>query len=186
MPSEGRITFDGGPVGSLSADALGRAGLIHVPEGRRIFPTLSVHENLQVGTTATSGRQGFSIDEVYDLFPMLAPLRSRGGWALSGGEEQMLAIGRGLVGAPRVLLLDEPSLGLAPTIVATVFEALREISRSVPLLLVEQNTNAALQLAGRAIVLFDGRSVLEGTAKEMQAREDLIDRYLGTSEVDET
>ena len=185
VASEGSIVFDGRPVGRRGPEALARAGLVHVPEGRRIFPTLSVEENLQVGLTARSSREGFSIDDVFDLFPMLAPLRDRGGWALSGGEQQMLAIGRGLVAAPRVLLLDEPSLGLAPTIVADVFGALAEISERVPLLLVEQNTTVALRIAGRAMVLAEGRVVLEGTAEEMRDREALIESYLGISDVDE-
>jgi branched-chain amino acid transport system ATP-binding protein len=146
---------------------------------------LSVVENLQVARAASGRRAGaFTIDAVFDLFPLLAPLRGRGGWALSGGEQQMLAIGRALVGAPRLLLLDEPSLGLAPAIVSTVFRALRQISAEVPMLLVEQNTAVALRAASKGYVMSGGRIVLSGTADELRASESLLDSYLGQSDVD--
>lgn len=178
---DGDIRFDGRPVRNRPS-ALARRGLIHVPEGRRVLPTLSVHENLQVASAAR-GRQrsGATPDEIYDLFPMLAPLRDRGGWALSGGEQQMLAIGRGLVSGPRLLLLDEPSLGLAPTIVRVVFAALREIAATVPMLLVEQNTAVALKVCSRAIVLAEGEVVMSGPPEEVGASAELLGSYLGTS-----
>ena len=164
----------------MSTQGLARLGLIHVPEGRHVFTTLSVHENLLVGTTAPRRRpDGYGLDEVYDLFPALAPLRTRLGGALSGGEQQMVAIGRALVAGPRLLLLDEPSLGLAPKITRSLFAALAEVARRTPLLLVEQNTVMALKLCTRAAVMVNGRLVLEGTAGELTDRAALVASYLG-------
>jgi branched-chain amino acid transport system ATP-binding protein len=179
IPRRGSIVFDGADLAKVSPDALARLGLIHVPEGRRVFATLSVHENLQVGRTARNGRAGFDLDDVYDLFPPLQPLRSRAGWALSGGEQQMVAIGRALVGSPRMLILDEPSLGLAPVIVSAVFAALAEVGRTVPILLVEQNTTRALQLCSRAAVLVNGRIAVEGDTADFTDRESMLETYLG-------
>ena len=157
-----------------------RQGIIHVPEGRHVFPSLNVHENLQVGTTAGAGRtDGFTIDDVYDLFPALRDLRKRDGWALSGGEQQMVAIGRALVAKPRMLLLDEPSLGLSPKISQAVYGALAQVSDRIPMLLVEQNTVMALRHCTRATVLVGGKIVLEGTADELGDREALVASYLG-------
>ena len=181
----GEVTFDGDDVRRRSPERLARAGLIHVPEGRRIFPPLTVHENLVVATAARGSRTpDFDFDDVYDLFPALQPLRQRPGWALSGGEQQMLAIGRALVGAPRLLLLDEPSLGLAPTVVRAVFRALRQIRERVPILLVEQNTAVALRVCSRAHVLAEGRIVLEGSPDELRDSTDLIDSYLGQRRIE--
>lgn len=177
---QGRATFSGADVRGQSPERLARRGLIHVPEGRHIFPTLTVEENLQVAMAAKGARTAhFGPSDIYELFPPLDGLQERGGWALSGGEQQMLAIGRALVGAPRLLLLDEPSLGLAPTIVRTVFDALRRISGEVPMLIVEQNTTVALRVCTRAHVLAEGRIVLEGTADEVRASTDLLQTYLG-------
>src|SRR5690606_20297013 len=145
---------EGDEVSKLGTEACARRGLIHVPEGRRAFPTLTVDENLLVGTTAARRREpDYSVDDVYDLFPALAPVRDREGWALSGGELQMVAIGRALVAAPRLLLLDEPSRGLVPIVVKAVFAALRQVSERTPVLLVEQNTAQALAIASRAAAL---------------------------------
>ncbi|MBN2622090.1 MAG: ABC transporter ATP-binding protein [Acidimicrobiales bacterium] len=180
VASEGSVRFDGRSLTSRSPDAVARLGLVHVPEGRHVFPNLTVHENLLVGASARDGRKAqFELDDVYGLFPKLADLRSRGGWALSGGEQQMVAIGRGLLAAPRVLLLDEPSLGLAPTVVDAVFDVLAEVGRQVPLLLVEQNTDRALELAHRAYVVVKGGVVLSGEAAELSDRDALMASYLG-------
>jgi branched-chain amino acid transport system ATP-binding protein len=177
---EGSIRFDDSDMRRLSVQAAARRGLIHVPEGRRVWPTLTVHENLQVGTTARRGRaEGYSIDDVYDLFPPLALLRRRDGWALSGGEQQMVAIGRALVAGPRVLLLDEPSLGLAPIVVKTLFGALSEIGKRTPILLVEQNTVMALKICTLACVMVTGQFVLRGTGEELADRAALVASYLG-------
>ena len=165
---------------SRNIEGLARLGLIHVPEGRHVFPSLDVHENLQLGTTAAAGRSdGFTIDDVYDLFTPLQDLRHRDGWALSGGEQQMVAIGRALVAKPRMLLLDEPSLGLSPKFVAVVYGALAQVSDRIPMLLVEQNTVIALRHCSRAAVMVGGRIVLEGAADELADREALVASYLG-------
>jgi branched-chain amino acid transport system ATP-binding protein len=179
-PYKGTVVFDGQECRDRHIESLARAGLIHVPEGRHIFPTLDVHENLQLGTTAGVGREeGFSIDDVYDLFPPLQPLRKRDGWALSGGEQQMVAIGRALVAKPRVLLLDEPSLGLSPKFTTAVYDALAQVAERIPMLVVEQNTVIALRHCTRAAVMVGGRLVLQGTAADLADREALVASYLG-------
>lgn len=183
-PHTGSITFLGEDVAGRTADQLARRGLGHVLEGRRIFATLSVHENLLVGQAAAAGRQAaFSVDDIYGLFPTLARMRTRAGWALSGGEQQMLAVGRALVGAPRMLLLDEPSLGLAPVVVSELFRVLAEVKSRVPMLLVEQNTAMAMKVADRAYVLAQGRIVLSGTAADLGDRSALLRSYLGQQDL---
>ena len=185
VPHSGRISYDGDDLAGVGADLLSRRGLCHVPEGRRIFSTLSVHENLLVGRAAGSGRPAtFTTEDVYDLFPTLARMRKRGGWALSGGEQQMLAIGRALVGRPRLLLLDEPSLGLAPVVVSELFRVLADLKSRIPMLLVEQNTTMAMKVSDRAYVLAQGQIVLSGAVSELGDRGDLIRSYLGQQDLE--
>jgi branched-chain amino acid transport system ATP-binding protein len=180
IPSDGAIIFDGADVSKLAPEELARRGLVHVPEGRHVFATLSVHENLQVGQTSKGRRKPlFTLDAVYDLFPLLKPLRNRYGWGLSGGEQQMVAIGRALLSSPKLLMLDEPSLGLAPIVVKSVYQALAKVKSELPMLLVEQNAAIALNLCDRGYVLLSGKCVLKGSAAELGDREALLDSYLG-------
>lgn len=182
VPSEGEIRFDGEVLHDRHADVIARKGLIHVPEGRHVVPTLSVHENLLVGETARGKRTAtFGIDDVYDLFPLLAPLRDRSGWMLSGGEQQMVAVGRALVAGPKLLMLDEPSLGLAPIVIEAMFGAFQQICERTSVLLVEQNTALALDICSHAQVMNGGRVVMAGPAAELRSRRDLVDSFLGTN-----
>jgi branched-chain amino acid transport system ATP-binding protein len=179
-PYEGMITFDGTDLTGVPPEKRARAGLIQVPEGRRMIGTLTVHENLLLGMTAQAGRTSvFGLEDVYALFPMLADMTKRPSWTLSGGQQQMVAVGRALVAAPRLLMLDEPSLGLSPLVAKEVFNALREISAEVPLLLVEQNSNAALDLCSSVTVIRTGRTVFQGTPDQARAGDVLHRAYLG-------
>jgi branched-chain amino acid transport system ATP-binding protein len=181
---QGTIRFDGEDIRGVPPEQVARRGLVHVPEGRHVFPSLSVHENLQMGMVAGGKRKGeYSIEDVYTLFPALVPLRGRQGFALSGGEQQMVAIGRALVASPRLLLLDEPSLGLAPIVVKAVFAVLDQIRHRTPILLVEQNTQQALTVCQEASVLVNGRVQMVGTAAELNDRQALLDSFLGQSDV---
>jgi branched-chain amino acid transport system ATP-binding protein len=180
IPSSGSIVFAGEDVSRMPPEKLASRGLIHVPEGRHVFSALTVHENLQVGQTARSGRTPvFSIDDIYELFPPLKPLCKRLGWALSGGEQQMVAIGRALMASPRLLMLDEPSLGLAPIMVRAVYGALARVKAEMPILLVEQNAAVALKLCDRGYVLLSGDVALHGSTTELGDRQAMLDSYLG-------
>lgn len=179
--SRGDISFYGQDLRRLQPDGAARLGLVHVPEGRRLFAPLSAEENIQVGLTARRGRPPlFSVDDIYDLFPPLGGLRRRAAWSLSGGEQQMVAIGRALVACPRLLLLDEPSLGLAPVMVSAVYQALASIRHRVPILLVEQNAHLALSICDRAYVLAVGRITRSGTSAELGDPDELLGSYLAT------
>jgi branched-chain amino acid transport system ATP-binding protein len=178
--AQGTITFAGEDVSRVAPEDMARRGLVHVPEGRHVFPSLTVHENLLVGQTSRGKRKElFTTDTVYDLFPAIGSLRKRYGWALSGGEQQMVAIGRALMSSPRLLMLDEPSLGLAPIVTRGVYAALGNIKSEMSFLLVEQNAALALDLCDRGYVLMSGRCVLSGSASELGDRQALLDSYLG-------
>lgn len=177
--STGRVTFAGADITQWTADGAARAGLVHVPEGRRLFGSLTAEENLLVGMTARGRRkQAFGLKDIYKLFPALTELRGRSAWTLSGGEQQMVAIGRGLLAAPRLLLLDEPSLGLAPVMVDAVYGALREVRDMISLVIVEQNATLALSVCNRAYVLSVGAVAMSGPAEALADRENLLASYL--------
>jgi branched-chain amino acid transport system ATP-binding protein len=181
-PADGEIFFHGRPTREVPTHKLVREGLILVPEGRAIFANLSVRENLEMGAYSRRDGKGIaeSFEKVYAIFPRLKERASQTGGTLSGGEQQMLAIGRALMSAPKVLLLDEPSLGLAPILVHTIFEAIEAIHREgTPVLLVEQNAMAALKHSNRAYVLETGAVALEGSSAEVLANPKVKEAYLG-------
>jgi branched-chain amino acid transport system ATP-binding protein len=182
--TSGEILFEGKPISRISPEKIVRMGLAHVPEGRRIFPGLTVRENIMIGATARGrvSRQQMSdaVEEMYAIFPDLRRLSDALGWSLSGGQQQMLAVARGLMSKPRLLLLDEPSLGLAPIIVQQLFATIRAIrSQGTTVLLVEQNANMALSVADRGYVLSTGNVIVEGTPKELLGNEEVRAAYLG-------
>ncbi|MBB1500548.1 ABC transporter ATP-binding protein [Propioniciclava sp. MC1683] len=180
-PRAGQVLVDGKDVTRLSAQARVKRGLVQVPEGRRVFPQMSVLENLELGAylRKDKGVAG-DLDDVFARFPRLADRRKQHAGTLSGGEQQMLAIGRALMSRPRILLLDEPSMGLAPLLVQEIFSIVGEINAGgTTVLLVEQNANMALQVADRGYVLETGRIVLAGTAAELTSTDEVKRAYLG-------
>ncbi len=186
-PTAGAIEFDGHRLNSLSPRDIVRRGIAPVPQGRRIFKDLTVDENLQMGAYIRRDRTGIAQDQemVFDLFPVLKERVKQLGGSLSGGEQQMLTIARGLMARPRLLLLDEPSLGLAPLLVRDIFRVLKKINaeQGTTLLIVEQNVQVALQNADYAYVLQMGRVRVKGTARELQENREVLASYLGTQEV---
>jgi branched-chain amino acid transport system ATP-binding protein len=180
--SAGSIEFGGKAIHKLKAHDVVREGLMQVPEGRRIFGTLTVEENLALGAFARTGaaRIAKTRERVYELFPILKERRDQLGGTLSGGEQQMLAIARGLMAEPKILLLDEPSLGLAPLLVKAIFRTLEQINRAgVTIVLVEQNARAALKLANRGYIMEVGNIVLEDSAAALLANPEVRKAYLG-------
>jgi branched-chain amino acid transport system ATP-binding protein len=178
----GSITFAGTDVTKAHPWDVVAAGLIHVPEGRRIFSTLTVMENLQLGSYSVKDRKAIPkrIARVFEMLPLLAQRRSQQGGTLSGGEQQMLAIGRALVAGPRMLMLDEPSMGLAPLIVAQIMQVIKEVNeQGTTVLLVEQNARAALRITDRGYVLENGEITIEGSGSELMADARIVEAYLG-------
>ncbi len=184
--TEGQIVFSGVPIHNQDPVATVRCGLVQVMEGRRVLEHMSVEQNLIVASApikATRQQLRQALDAVYEIFPVLSEFRNRQSGYLSGGEQQMMVIGRALMAKPRLLLLDEPSLGLAPLIVIKIFESITRINRELgtSILLVEQNAKVALNVAHRGYVLENGRIVMEGTGDELLNNEDLKEFYLGIS-----
>ncbi len=181
-PDRGEIVYDGQAISRVGADAIVRLGLIHVPEGRRIFAPLTVRENLEMGAFTRKDKQEVaeSLEQVFKLFPRLKERVAQTGGTLSGGEQQMLAVGRALMSKPRLLLMDEPSMGLAPILVEEIFNIIQEINKlGVTILLVEQNAHMALSVANRGYVLETGSIQLTGPAQALAADPQVQEAYLG-------
>ncbi len=177
----GSVSFEGHSISHTPPDVIVRHGIAHVPEGRRIFQEMSVQENLEMGAfTRSNAEIAPGLEKVYELFPRLAERRRQVAGTLSGGEQQMLAMGRGLMSSPKLIMLDEPSMGLAPILVEQVFEIIRQLHKSgTTILLVEQNAQMALAVADRAYVLETGRVTLSGTGHELAESEQVQKAYLG-------
>jgi branched-chain amino acid transport system ATP-binding protein len=182
-PRSGEIVFMGRPIQHLSPNQIVALGISQVPEGRRIFPYLTVTENLDMGAFLRSDKDGINADMeyIFELFPILAQRRNQAGGTLSGGEQQMLAISRALMARPRLLLMDEPSLGLAPIVVRRIFDIIRKINTEskTTIFLVEQNANLALKVAHRGYVMETGRITLADSASRLLANEEVKRAYLG-------
>jgi len=183
-PTAGEIWFEGQRIDVLAPEQVVRMGISHVPEGRRIFPGLTVKENIMLGSTGRGrlSRQSMAegVEEMFGIFPDIKRFADALGWTLSGGQQQMLAVARGLMAKPKLLLLDEPSLGLAPVIVQQLFATIREIhARGTTILLVEQNAHMALSVAARGYVLETGSMTVAGTTSELLDNEEVRAAYLG-------
>ncbi len=181
-PKTGKIMYNGSSIVGTAAHQLVGQGLVQVPEGRHVFSNMTVSENLDLGAYLRSDKDGIArdLEDVYKKFPRLLERKSQVAGTLSGGEQQMLAMGRALMSKPKLLLLDEPSMGLAPLLVKEIFTIIKEINAAgTTVLLVEQNANMALSIADKAYVLETGRIVLAGTAKELAASEEVRKAYLG-------
>ena len=185
-PQKGTVNLEGRPIHGLDPDRVARLGLSHVPEGREVFPFLTVRENLRMGayTRRDTDQVAKDLEMVVEYFPVLAARGEQRAGSLSGGEQQMLAIGRALMARPKVMLLDEPSLGLAPKLVKDIFEIIRRINRErgVTVLVVEQNANIALHTADYGYVLELGRIVMEDTCERLLLKDDIREFYLGLKE----
>ena len=186
ITKSGQITFDGRDITALPPHKIARINLLQVPEGRHVFPGLSVEQNLMVGTTAdkgvrlAAGNNSETLEMVYSIFPRLKERHKQLAWSLSGGEQQMLAIGRALMGKPKLLMLDEPSMGLAPLIIEELFEKIIEINKNgTPILLVEQNAYLALSVSQRAYILERGRITLSGQSCDLLQDDRVMEAYLG-------
>jgi branched-chain amino acid transport system ATP-binding protein len=181
-PTSGEIVFNGETISGLGPEAIVRLGISHVPEGRRVFPGLTVKENIMLGASnrrASKAQLSREADAMFDLFPDIRKFSNVLGWTLSGGQLQMVAVARGLMAKPKLLLLDEPSLGLAPVIVQAVFKIISEIRRNTTVLLVEQNARMGLSVADYGYVLETGRIVLGGKPDELWGNEAIAAAYLG-------
>lgn len=181
-PKHGHILYGTQQIAGKPAQLIVKSGISHVPEGRRVFSNMTVEENLELGAYLRNDKAGIKkdLDHVYELFPRLLERRKQLSGTLSGGEQQMLAMGRALMAKPKLLLMDEPSMGLAPLMVKNIFEIIKMVNKEgTTVLLVEQNANMALSVADRAYVLETGRIVLSGTAAELQASEKVKAAYLG-------
>ncbi len=175
------VTFDGAPIGNADADAIMAGGVAMVPEGRRLFPSLSVEENLLIGTYGRKTSGHWNLNSVYDLFPILKERRNNPGTALSGGQQQMVAIGRALMSNPRVLLCDEISLGLAPVVIRDIYQAVPKIKEAgASLIVVEQDIGQAMKVADRVYCMMEGRVTLSGTPDEL-SREAIHNAYFGAA-----
>jgi len=182
-PEKGQIVYQGRNIAGLSPDKIVRAGIVHVPEGREVFPLLSVEENLKMGAFTRSDPDGVRKDQemVFSYFPILADRRTQAAGTLSGGQQQMLAIGRGLMARPKLMLLDEPSLGLSPLLVKEIFQIIRRLNREqgVTMMLVEQNAKIALEVADYGYVMELGRIVMADSAQKLLQSKDVQQFYLG-------
>lgn len=181
-PKNGSIEYLGKPIHGRPAQQIVREGISHVPEGRRVFANMTVEENLDLGAYLRKDSKEIKkdLEKIYELFPRLFERKKQQAGTLSGGEQQMLAMGRALMARPKLLLLDEPSMGLAPLLVQTIFKIIEEINQNgTTILLVEQNAHMALSIAKRAYVIETGRVVISGTSKELQQSEQIREAYLG-------